>query len=60
MDVWRVLGTDWGGGELFRICFMWGRVEDRVQVLTYVLDDPADCGLKELVHGFTRHSEHPL
>lgn len=30
------------------------------QALTYMLDDPTDCGLKEFVHGLTRHPEHPL
>lgn len=28
--------------------------------LTYVLDDAADGGLEELVHGLTGHSEHAL
>lgn len=40
------------------VCMLGWRTQ--VQALTYVLDDPADCGLKELVHGLTRHPEHPL
>ena len=32
----------------------------QAQALTYVLDDPADGGLKEFIHGLTRHPEHPM
>lgn len=31
-----------------------------IRALTYVLDDPTDCGLKQLIHSLTGHPEHPL
>ena len=37
-----------------------GGKRTQAQALTYVLDDPVDRGLKELIHGLARHPEHPL
>lgn len=31
-----------------------------LHALTYVLDDPTDRGLKQLIHSLTGHPEHPL
>lgn len=41
-------------------CICGGEWQTEAQVLTYMLDDPADRGLEELVHGLARHPEHPL